>query len=105
MWNLLRTKKDPVIKKFANKRTRNRQPTLQTAVLVSQQNIKFRILDMSSRGARLKGPAFTSLPVDFGTDSIIEFLIHYGGAQYKRVRGRIRWSEPKSRTFGVEFVD
>ncbi|MBK7963491.1 MAG: PilZ domain-containing protein [Bdellovibrionales bacterium] len=105
MWNLFSSKKNPAAKKSANKRTRNRRPTAQKAVLVSQESIIFRILDMSSRGARLKGPALSSLPVPPGADNILEFLIHYGGAQYKRVRGLIRWSEPKNKTFGIEFVD
>ncbi len=105
MWMLFSSKKNSPPKKAANKRTRNRRPTAQKAVLVSQESIIFRILDMSSRGARLRGPELSSLPNQPGANNIIELLIHYGGAQYKRVRGLIRWSEPKSKTFGVEFVD
>ena len=92
--------------KGSEKRRRNRAETFQKAVLCSHANLVFRILDISSTGAKIMGPHLKEI---FGAKADsphpLEFLIHYGGAQYKRVRALVKWSQLGSKTFGIEFVD
>lgn len=109
MWSFLLSKK-PEVKpsrfKGSEKRQKGRIFTAQKAVLCSHQKFKFNIIDMSVTGARLSGPPLREI---FGSkvnvEHPLEFLIHYGGAKYKRVRALVRWTHPNSKTFGIQFVD